>query len=181
MPKLPGDGQGPAFNQPDSQPEVVGVVKSITGNEIVVLELDMSKYGGGQASSTPAGNENGNAPAAGGLNGARTGGGGMPAMGGGMVGPGGGMGPGGGSNTDSAAAEERLKMLKEASIGEATVTIPVGIQMLKRGTSGGASGGKNRPGMEEASLSDIVADKMVRIWLNPDVTDKKVAKFVVIN
>ena len=35
--------------------------------------------------------------------------------------------------------------------------------------------------MIEASLSDITPDKSITIWLNSDVTDKKVAEFVLIN
>ena len=63
------------------------------------------------------------------------------------------------------------------STGEEKVIIPVGIQMLKADPN---NTGKQRT-MVEATISYITADKMVTIWLDATVTDKKVASFVMIN
>jgi len=82
---------------------------------------------------------------------------------------------------DSDSSDSRAKMmdaLKEMSTGEEKITIPVGIKMLKSSTSTDDSGKKE---MVEATLSDLTADKMITVWLNASVTDKKVAEFVLIN
>jgi hypothetical protein len=107
-----------------------------------------------------------------------------------------------GSGNSGAARAAMIAELKKKSLGEETVTVPVGIQMTKmggnrpsgsgpssgRGTTpqGGNNanpqGGNNQApqdvGGVQASLSDLTVDSMVSIWLNPKVTDKKVAEFV---
>jgi hypothetical protein len=86
---------------------------------------------------------------------------------------GGGRAPG---RDDEASRAERLEQLKKMSSGEAVVTIPVGIQMLKPD----AAGAKGQPAMIEATLSDIKADKMISIWVDDSVTDRKIASFVLV-
>ena len=158
------------FGQPDRPADIRGVVKSITGNEAIILKVDMKAGRGGQnASSTPGiDNVSGTrqAPAVS-LNGT---GGDRRAFAGG--GPGGQGGQGG--TVDRAAMLARLKAM---STGEETVIIPVGIKMLKSEID---TSSKKRT-MIEASLSDIVSDKSITIWLNQSVTDKKIAEFVLIN
>ena len=161
----------PDFGQPDRPADIRGIVKSITGNEAIILKVDMKARGGQNASSTPGSdNTSGTqqAPAVS-LNGAgvRQGGQGGRNFSGGQGGQGGGT-------VDRTAMIARLKAM---STGEDTVIIPVGIKMLKSSTE---TNSKQRT-MIEASLSDITPDKSITIWLNSDVTDKKVAEFVLIN
>ena len=168
-----GRGQRmPDFGQPDRVPDVRGVVKSIMGNEATILKIDMKGGRGQNASSTPAGGDASNtrqAPAISlsGTNRSVDGGGGRNWNGG----PG---GQGGSGTTDRAAMLERMKAM---STGEETITIPVGIQMLKSSSDTTA---KQRT-MVEATLSDITSDKSVTIWLASSTTDKKIAEFVLIN
>jgi methyl coenzyme M reductase subunit C len=75
------------------------------------------------------------------------------------------------SETDRATLMAQMKAM---STGEETITIPVGIKMLKAGTD-------NPRSMVEANISDVTADKMITVWLDSSVTDKKVASFVLIN
>jgi len=82
-----------------------------------------------------------------------------------------GMGMGGRMKTISSNEDDRLEMLKKMSVGEEKVIIPVGIRMLKR----------EDDKMVEATLSDISSNKMLTIWLDKKITDRKIANFVVIN
>ena len=171
-----GRNRMPDFGQPARPADVRGVVKSITGNEADILVVNMGGGRGGQnASSTPNTNASGTkqAPAISlGGSGAGRQGGGFGGYAGGQGGRGGAGGVGGGT-VDPAA---RLAQLKALSTGEDTVVIPVGIKMLKSSTDA-----SNKRTFVEASLSDIVSNKTITIWLNSSVTDKKVAEFVLIN
>ena len=152
----------PDFGQPKTQPEVRGVVKSVVGNEVDILKIDQPQRATSTATST--------AGTTGRLNtggGTRTGGMGM-GMGGGRPG---GEGGGANSTTDRTAL---LAQIKAMSTGEEKVIIPVGIKMLKSSADGTRT-------MVEANISDVTADKMITIWLDASVTDKKVASFVLIN
>lgn len=166
----PGRPRRPDFGQPQKPAEIRGIVKSIVGNEVTVLKVDM---GSRRASSTPStGSESSSTKATSfSLNG---GGANRRMNGGGFGGPGGPEGQGG---QNSGTREQMLAKLKELSTGEEVVTIPVGIKMMKPDTSS-ATGQRQ---MIEASLTDITADKMITIWLNDAVKDKKVADFVLIN
>jgi hypothetical protein len=94
---------------------------------------------------------------------------------GGMPGGPGGM-PGGPGETGTTDRATQMAALKAMSTGEETIIIPVGIKMMKS-----SSTGEKKMEMVEASLTDITADKMITIWLNTSVSDKKVAEFVLIN
>lgn len=149
----------PDFGQPKNQPEIRGVVKSTIGNEVTVLKVDMPQRASSTATSTASSTR-------------------RLSLGSSQDGPGGGMGmrmgggrPGENSSTDR---ETLMAQIKAMSTGEEKVVIPVGIKMLKAGTEDSRS-------MVEANISDITADKMITIWLNASVTDKKVASFVLIN
>lgn len=151
----------PDFGQPKTQPEIRGVVKSVVGNAVTVLKVDMPQRASSTeavtASSTRRLSLNGSTPQ------------GVP--GGGM-----GMGMGGGRPGEDSGTDRDVLMtqIKAMSTGEETVTIPVGIKMLKTGTDDSRS-------MVEANIADITADKMITIWLDTLVTDKKVASFVLVN
>jgi hypothetical protein len=169
----------PDFGQPDKQADISGLVKSITGNQVTIIKMDRSSRG--QATSTEANGANGqtNNQNRSGNNLSRT-------ISGSTGGPGGMMGGGGqrpdGQGTQSAESRTAmLEQIKKMSTGEVTVTIPVGIKMLKSDTT--TSG--QQPGMIEATLADVTTDKMINVWTdesttNGSSTDKKVASFVLI-
>jgi len=146
------------FVRPEEEPNLRGLVKSIVGNEVTILELDMpnrEQLNQEQDSSTD--NEDSQAPVAG--FGATTG-----------MRPGGGFGVGDRTREDM-GDDDILEMMKSRSTGQANVVIPVGIKMLK-----------NEDGeMVEANLLDISANQMLMIWTNKDIQDRNVAEFVLIN
>lgn len=160
-----GDRRMPDFGQPKTEPDVRGIIKTIVGNEVDILKIDMQRRNATSTDPAGAAAKTGTARASLSI------GGGMPAGG-----PGG-MGGGrqGGEGFSETSRAEMLKKLKEMSTGEEKVIIPVGIKMLK------ASDTKGKREMVEASLSDLAADKSITIWLNKSVTDKKVAEFVLVN
>ena len=170
----PGRNNGnrrPDFGQPDREADIRGIVKSIIGNEVDILKVDIGARRMASSTATGQMNTNQEKPSV-----SLTGG---IIPGGGAGGPRGDRAPGGGdfgerSTTDRVAM---IAKLKEMSTGEEKVIIPVGIKMLKSSIS---STGK-QPEMVEASLSDITSDKNITIWLNADISDKKVAEFVLIN
>jgi len=158
----------PDFGQPDTQPEIRGLVKSVVGNEVTVLKIDQPQRGA--SSSTPNGEAASTRKNSLSLGGTGNGGSGMR--------PGGGMGggearPGGEAGTDTNRTE-LLAQIKAMSTGEEKIVIPVGIKMLKADSN-------NSRTMVEATISDVTADKMITVWLNSAITDKKVASFVLIN
>lgn len=165
-------GRHPDFGQPKEQPALRGLVKSIVGNQVVILKLDIPQRNAAASSTgnTASSTKKNSLFSLGGSNGRREGG-----MGGGMAGGRGNSGgSGSSSSTDRAALIEKMK---EMSTGEATVTIPVGIKMLK-------SDSTNPRTMVEASLADVVADKSITVWLahsDPKNPDQKIADFVIIN
>jgi hypothetical protein len=177
-----------AFTAPDRMPEITGIIKSITGNQIVVAELNLQNMGG-QGGQTAQTGTNGDAAgtdkttskvdltsafsgtsASGGQGGPQ--GGGTPPSGG----PGG--GPDGSSSGttgsgDTTTQDSMTKKLLAMSTSSKDVLVPVGIQMTKRGTPGQAG--------TEASLSDLKAGSMVTIWTDQTVADRNVAEFVSVN
>lgn len=162
----------PDFGQPKEEPDVRGLVSSITGNEVMILKMERPEFDREQAEDDVAEEDNE------GGEGEQTRtfgvGGGMSGMGGG---PGRGMGRSDeGGEMDKEASAQMLERMKEMSSGEETVLIPVGIQMLKPDTS---ADGK-QPAMIEATLEDITANKMIQVWLDDSVTDRQVAEFVLI-
>jgi hypothetical protein len=174
----------PDYGQPSTPPEIRGLVKSVVGNEITVLKIDQTQ----RTASSTASSTNQNAATSGtptlslgGSTGGRQGGGGGGFAGGGArQGGGGGFAGAGGAVGGTNSATDRTAMiarLTAMSTGEEKVIIPIGIKMLKADPN---STGKQRT-MVEATISDVTADKMLTIWLDPSVTDKKVAEFVLIN
>lgn len=147
----------PDFERPEDEPGLRGLVKNVTGNEVTVLELAALNIGDIAADHENTA-QNDSAPVATF---------GTGAAGGGMR-PGMGIGGGDRANVDEGT---RLEMMKSMATGEAKVTIPVGIKMLKN------EDGK----MVEATLLDVTTNKMLLIWVNKDIEDRKVAEFVVIN
>lgn len=166
----------PDFGQPDRVPDIRGVVKSIVGNEVVALKIDMPA-GGMRATSTPQGE---NASSSGSrdtvnlVGGAERQGGRM------MAG-----GPGGPGEQNSETRAQMLEKLKAMSTGEEKIIIPVGIQMMKFDTSSG------KRTAVEASLADITADKNITVWVSggtgaeasatSTAATPKIAEFVLIN
>lgn len=146
----------PDFGQPDRRADVRGVVKSIVGNEVTILKIDMPNRG---ASSTPgqtAGTKDNGSAASPAIN---LSGGAARSNTGGRGGNGfaGGTGDSGGA-MDTQVRAQMLERLKAMSTGEEKIIIPVGIKMLKTDTS------NNKRTIVEATLADITADKSLTIW-----------------
>ena len=159
------------FSQPDREADITGVVKSITGNQVVVSKLDMEKMMEEMKANMPSSTSNGIPSDDSGQdkktsNLVQTSGGPGGMGGGPQGGPGGGRPGEEGSDTSSTQKNEMLAELLKNSLGDEQVLIPVGIQMIKRGG--------------EASLSDVTAGTMVSIWLTDtsSSTDRKIAEFV---
>lgn len=139
------------FGQPNRTAELSGVVKSMIGNEIVVAIVEKQAGENAQTENVQ------NTPTAIGVTTTNI--------------PGSGMG-GGGANRDASISDaDRLASLLERSTGQETVLVPVGIPMSKFSESEDTS-------RVEASLSDLTVGKMISVWLNSDVPNKKVAEFV---
>ncbi len=151
----------PDFGQPDREPDLRGLVKSIVGNEITILKINRGQGGEG-LNYKDAEKKGETKPVSLGASTVR-----MPGMGGGQ---GGGLRQSG----DAVDQEAILERIKEMSTGEEKILIPVGIQMLKPGAS------EPRSEPVEANLADIKIDKMVQIWLDDDAGDRKIASFVMI-
>jgi len=153
--RLNSQGQRmPDFGQPDKVADIRGLVTSIVGNEVTILQIDRPQMG---AEESAEGEKEGER---------------VPGMGGGMPGM---RGSSHGSSLDASMLAARLDRLKEMSTGEKKVIIPIGIQMLKSDMANASE-----PNMIEASLSVIKIDKMINVWINEDVTEKSVASFVVV-
>jgi len=171
------------IKRPDREADIVGFVESIKGNEVTILKMDMSQMPGTDRtgsgtdnsdtddSSTEAKVSLGQDSSGTNMQRPQRGQGGRPEGGAGETG-------------NTSARAEMMAELKKNSTGTEIVTVPVGILMTKRDTTAqknSTSGGsKTRGGAAEveASLSDIVVDQMVTIWLNQDVTDRNIAEFV---
>jgi len=168
----------PDFGQPERQPDISGLVKSVTGNEVTILKIERPQMSENSDNGIPDNNGSGEQGTASGERPAQLN------LGNGTIGgrtPGAGRGFGGGGfaggNMDENTQAQMLERIKEMSAGEEKVTIPVGIQMLKM-ERGDAS---KQPEAVEAALTDVINDKMISIWLDESVTDRKIASFVLIN
>jgi len=161
------ENRRPDFGQPEREPDVRGLIKSIVSNEVTILKIERPDRGEGEGMGLERadGDEDSEERQA------------QPLLGTGTGGRMSGMGRGirGGSMDDDVRAA-MLEQIKEMSTGEIVVTIPVGIQMLKPGDIVE----NKQPEMLEATLTDIKQDKMITIWLDEAVTEKSVANFVLI-
>ncbi len=154
-----------SFEQPQNMPDIAGLVKSITGNEVTILKIEMDAPDQMNLEKDPnSGSETGTESEPKALTGT------MNMVGGGM-----GMGMNGGrrpEDMDEDMGSTMLDRMKEMSSGEETVLIPVGIQMLKTDQ-------ETREAVN-ADLTDVTVDSMISIWLNKEVSDRKIAEFVLI-
>jgi hypothetical protein len=167
------DRRMPDFGQPDRPADLNGFVQSVTGNEVTILKIDRPQRP--ESTETSAEGENGSET--------RDGAPMINSFGSGQRPIGGGDGMRGGFNggppgeQDESTRAAMIEKMKAMSSGSEKIIIPVGIQMLKRDTSSSTTGQMN---MIEANLTDLTADKMIQVWLNQSITDKKVAEFVII-
>jgi hypothetical protein len=60
-----------------------------------------------------------------------------------------------------------IAQLKTMSTGSVTITIPIGIKMMKFGVDPDTQ----QRLVEEATLADIATDKMITVWLNASSTN----------
>ncbi|MCF7820756.1 MAG: hypothetical protein K9M44_04815 [Candidatus Pacebacteria bacterium] len=139
----------PDFGQPEESPDLMGIVKSTSGNEITILKLDMPSAEDRQTNfnnqdqPSSSGNEDNKAPVFGSVSGEA-----------GRVG-----GPGFGQRSGSYSQEDMLSKMKGRTSGEETLIIPVGIRMLKLEDN---SDNKSRQ-MIEASLEDVKANSIISV------------------
>jgi len=155
------DPRRPDFGQPEREPDIRGLVKSISGNEVTILKVDLR---GGFRSGTSTSDRATSSPSASLVPSSQEPRGGFEFR----------------NNRNQSNGNQRTDMLakmKEMSTGEEKITIPVGIRMLKPESG---SIGKERK-VVEASLSDISADKVITVWFNEGLSDSKIAEFVLIN
>jgi len=149
----------PDFERPEERPNISGIVKAVIGNEVTVLKIErqtglMENNGENRDLEEAEGDKKDEERQQ------------RPSSG-----FGGGMGMGTRSNTETRDTDERLAMLKSMSAGEEKIIIPVGIKMLKN------EDGK----MIEATLDDVVKDKMLLVWTDKGITERNIANFVIIN
>jgi hypothetical protein len=143
---------GSKYNNRDNPADIVGIVKSIVGNEAVIAKIDMEKMKQQRQQNMTEEQKEKMKSNLTSQSGAR---------------PGGGMGMRmrGGANNDQ-RDEMSAEMLKN-STGDVKITIPVGISIKKSG-------------QQEGSLVDIKNGVMINIWLNETVTSTKVAKSIIL-
>jgi hypothetical protein len=154
------------FEKPQDAPDIAGLVKNVIGNEVTILKIDMDNQNRGFSKDIDSKefSEESKKTKALSLTGTGT-----------MGGPGGGRMTGAGQRSQELDGDSRSAMLeriKEMSSGEEIVLIPVGIQMLKTDQNTGE--------VVNADLTDVTVDSMISIWLNEEVTDRKIAEFVLI-
>ena len=157
----------PDFGQPERNADISGLIKSIIGNEVTILKIERPERNEGEENGIPDKNGSDEKDTE------KASTQGFGGMSGGMRGMGGGMRSSGSLDTDAQAA--MLEKMKVMSTGEEKVLIPVGIKMLKPDI-------ENMGTMEmvEATLNDIVKDKMINIWLDENSDDRNIASFVLI-
>ncbi|MDD3145585.1 MAG: hypothetical protein PHV23_05780 [Candidatus Gracilibacteria bacterium] len=76
------------------------------------------------------------------------------------------------ASLDDAERTSLKEEINSAILGEVKITVPVGIAMTKK-----TAQGADAPNVE-ASLADLKVGGYLSIWLNMDITDKKIADFV---
>ncbi len=173
-----------AVQRPEREPDMMGMVSGMVGNQVTILLFNQEDMPFGQRSATEQTSDDNKTDQGTALNPATvfgsSGGTAGTGMGRGMGGGFRGAPPGseGGTGTFDREAmlearNEMLKELKAKSIGTETIMIPVGIPIISGGRPGGESGAQN-----QISFSDIQKDSLITVWLNPEVQDKKVAEFV---
>lgn len=158
------DKQGrrmPDFGQPERNPDSMGLVTKVLGNEITILKIERPERSSGDEDSEENDSKEDKKTLSSGAN-TR-----MPGMG--MRGAGRGE-----RNSEDFDEEAMIERMKEMSTGEITFTVPVGIQMLKSDTE------SEEAEMIEANLSDIETNSMITVWLNENIEDRRVAEFVLV-
>lgn len=166
--------QGPQSQSvPRRDADIIGMIESVKGNQITVLKFDPNNIpaaAGQQTSSKQKIGTNGNTISLGtsssGMPGAPPGGFSMPGAGGppgGFSGSGSGSSKGGSSSSGGPTSRASiLSELKTASKGAETITVPIGIPILKAGTTG-------------VAFTQLASDTVVEIWLDAAGNESKAA------
>lgn len=163
---------------PDREPDIVGMVEAVGGNEITVLEFDPDAVDvpmTGTQNSEKSTSESENAISLGQTS--------SMSSGGGM--PGGGGPPGSGSSSSKSSSsrssssgssssnrETIMAELKSASTGKQKIVVPIGISILKAASTDSGTQKEN------TSFTDLTSDTMVKVWLKKTEDGKSVAEFV---
>lgn len=156
------DFERPDFGQPEVKADIMGVVESVSGNEVTILKIEMPEVNvdGDVQDEATTDESKGTAFT-------------LSTSGDGMR-RGGGMGMG--ERPDGADGSDMVDKIKERATSKETVIVPVGIPMLKPDSD--SKQGKME--MIEASLEDIKSNSIITVWLNDEVSDRQIADFVLI-
>ena len=152
----------PDFGQPERPADIRGLVKSVIGNEVVVIKLERPKKAAGDNEIE---NSEKNSKQTKTLSPGAAFGGKILKMRGNRR-----------SDMDKDNRAAMLERIKEMGSEEETIIIPVGIRMLKPDTDRT----EGRLEMIEATLADVKPDKIISVWLDKNVTDRKIASFVLV-
>lgn len=166
--------QGPQSQSvPSRDADIIGMIESVKGNQITVLKFDPSnipaaagqqtgmeqKIGMGE-NAISLGTSSSSMPGAGGPPGGFSSNGGPPE---GFSGSGSGSSKGGSSSSGGSTSRASiLSELKTASKGAETITVPIGIPILKAGATG-------------VAFTQLASDTVVEIWLNTEGNESKAA------
>jgi len=148
-------------DEPEEDYDIYGMIGSIRGNEIKILEFSSSDSSDVEGSGSERDGEEEetdseeNAISLGGSSSSMPGGGNMPS--GGDRGSG---GPGGFGESTATSRETMMETLEEMSIGTDTVTVPVGIPIVRK-----AGSSTSVVEDESATLEDLTSDTLVIVWL----------------
>jgi hypothetical protein len=164
-------------NVPTRDADIVGMIESINGNKITILKFDpsnMPEYKEKGAATQKTASKSGNAISLGTSSSGMPGAGAPPA---GFVrssGSSGGSGslPGGGSSSTNRSTI--MAELKKSSIGTETITVPIGIPILKKSTVGS----DGQPQQEQEVFTDLTSDTVVNVWLKKTGENDSAAEFI---
>jgi hypothetical protein len=148
---------------PSRDADIIGMIESVKGNQITVLKFDPSNIpaaAGQQTGSKQKTDMSENAISLGTSSSGMPGAGGPPAgFSGGSSGPPAGFG---GSSSGTSTRATILSELKTASKGTETITVPIGIPILKAGATG-------------VAFTQLASDTVVEIWLDEAGNESKAA------
>lgn len=156
--------QGPQSQSvPRRDADIIGMIESVKGNQITVLKFDPNNIpaaAGQQTSSKQKTGTSGNTISLGASSSSMFGAGGPP---GGFSRSGSGSSKGGSSSSGGSTSRASiLSELKTASKGAETITVPIGIPILKAGATG-------------VAFTQLASDTVVEIWLDAAGSESRAA------
>lgn len=167
---------------PDRDPDIVGMIDSVNGNQVtilkfdpsVILDLPMIQNSNNSQKNNASKNAISLGQSGGGMIVGGGGGGGFNRSGGSGSTRTGSSGGGGGQNSGSSGSNRQtiIAEIKAVSKGKEMITVPIGIPIVK--ADAGSSGSKAQGG----SFIDLTSDTMVKVWLSNTNDGKNTAGVV---